>query len=337
MLCLLLVLSMAFMAGCLSVSTPEEMALFEQAGPYVPRVDFNAIVEARRPPGPYRVGHRDILQFDMPTVMRALSLDPTETSTPHLCRVNSEGKITLPMVGEIEAAQKTLDEIETAAVKAYHPRFTVHRPAIVATVKEHSTVKVTVTGAVKSPGIYDLSREEQSLVGALMKAGGIVKEGAGAVSIFKTEKRVAGKPLVLPVEGMNIPFADVALEGGETIEVLRLNPEVFTVVGLVMKQGTFPYPAGARYNLLHAIGFGGGVDVTSDPHFVHVLRQDASGEIVSATFDISGDGFKRAASVAIKQGDIIAVADTYRTLARRILSNLIRGGFYVGYNLNKNN
>jgi hypothetical protein len=30
------------------------------------------------------------------------------------------------------------------------------------------------------------------------------------------------------------------------------------------------------------------------------------------------------------------VADTLRTQARRIISNIVRGGFYVGYNLNNN-
>ena len=123
------------MCGCsgLEPSTPEELARFEEAGPYRPKVDSDAIVAAKLCTSSYRVAPGDILQFEMPTVMRALSVDADGAGRTHSCRVSSEGKITLPMVGEVEAAGKALDEIERTAVDAYYPRFAVHRPAIVAT------------------------------------------------------------------------------------------------------------------------------------------------------------------------------------------------------------
>ncbi len=343
-------LAFVVLAGCMSVSTPEELARFEQAGPYTPQVDMDAVFSAKRTPGPYRVGPGDILEFDMPEVYKALlpgnTTRPIEIK-PHICRVTTTGMITLPMIGEIEADQKTLGELESVAVKAYYPKYLVHRPSIVAMVKEYSTVKVTVTGAVKQPGIYDLTREEMSLVGALMKAGGIlsmraggvrgsIPEGASTVIIHKPGKKGEGETIVLPVRGLNIVFVDAALEGGETIEVLRLNTEVFTVLGLVRNPGTYEYPPGNRYSLLHAIGFGGGLDIDSAPSYIQVFRQDAGGEIVSATFDLSGDGFQNAASVAIKQGDIVAVVDTARTQFSRIINNAIKRGVYVGYQLNNN-
>jgi protein involved in polysaccharide export with SLBB domain len=318
----------------MSVSTPDELVRFDHAGPFFPKVDLGAIFEARYLPGPYRVAPGDILQLEMPTVMRAALPESTnQAPRPHLCRVRDDGRITLPLVGDSDVTGKTLHEIEDLAVAAYYPKYTVQRPSIVATVSEFSTVKVAIVGAVDEPGVYALNREERSLVGALMKAGGIVKEGASAVRIYKHGRKTPGEPIVMPVKGLNVAFADVVLEGGETVEVMRLDPEFFSVAGLVNKPGTFEYPPGARFTLLHAIGFGGGLDVVSDAKYVHVFRQDSNGEIVSATFDISGDGLAHAAGVEIHRGDIVWVADTLRTQVRRAIASVFRGGIYIGYNL----
>jgi protein involved in polysaccharide export with SLBB domain len=69
---------------------------------------------------------------------------------------------------------------------------------------------------------------------------------------------------------MNIPFRDIALANGSVIEVEQINPQVFTVIGLVRRAGAFPYPPKARYTLLDALGFAGGVDEIIDPRFVRV-------------------------------------------------------------------
>ena len=318
------------------MSTREELALFEQAGPVKPAVDGSALVRARYETGPYGVVAGDILELRMPAVMRALVAEPTAQYQPHVCRVGSSGKITLPVAGEIDAAGKTLYEIENAVVALYHPQYCTKRPSVVATVNEHVTVNVAVTGAVKQPGVYPLKSSELSLVAALMKAGGIIDDGAAAVRIRRNGRFLNEAPIVLPVEGLNLAFTDVALSGGETVDVVGQNPHVFSVLGLVAQPGTFDYPPDARYTLLQAIAFARGLDQISDPRYVQVYRQSPGGEIVTAVFDLSGDGMQRAAATAIKPGDVVYVADTFMTMGRRalvhVLENIIRIGLY--YNLN---
>lgn len=78
--------------------------------------------------------------------------------------------------------------------------------------------------------------------------------------------------LVLPVRGLNIPFADVALAEGDTIVVEPPREQSVTIVGLVARPGNMPYPPGAHYTLIQALAFAGGLDLMADPRFVSVYR-----------------------------------------------------------------
>ncbi|MCK4851200.1 MAG: SLBB domain-containing protein, partial [Phycisphaerae bacterium] len=146
------------------------------------------------------------------------------------------------------------------------------------------------------------------------------------------------EPLVLPVKGLNIPFADVVLAGGETVEVERLDPPVFMVTGLVKRPGPFPYPPSASYTLSQALAFAGGVDEKIDPRYAKVYRRDAEGRVVSCVFKITGNGQIDTSRLLIKPGDIVAVEHTQRTRTRQAMANMFRisTGMVVGatYDLN---
>jgi len=147
--------------------------------------------------------------------------------------------------------------------------------------------------------------------------------------------RTNSKPIVLPVKGLNIPFADVALYDGDVVEVEKLDPEVFTVLGPVKNPGVFPYPPDAQYNLMQAVAFAGGPNLVLDPRYVTVYRQDANGEgeVVSATFGLDKKSLAKASNIKIKPGDVISVEMTLDTRVRMILKEM----FYirVGYDLDE--
>jgi hypothetical protein len=133
--------------------------------------------------------------------------------------------------------------------------------------------------------------------------------------------------IVLPVKGLNIPFADVPLTEGDLIEVKRINPAVFTVIGLAKNPGAFPYPPDVEYNLMQALGFAGGVDLIADPRFVTIYRQDGKGEVVSAGFRIDKEFMAKACGVKIKPGDVISVDVTPRTKRNVLLHQILRLNF----------
>jgi protein involved in polysaccharide export with SLBB domain len=138
--------------------------------------------------------------------------------------------------------------------------------------------------------------------------------------------------IILPVKGLNIPFADVPLMEGDLIEVKRINPAVFTVIGLAKSPGVFPYPPEVQYNLMQALGFAGGVDLIADPRFVTVYRQDAKGEVVSAVFRIDKEFMAKSCGVKIKPGDVINIDVTPRTKRNILLHQVLRINFGVFIN-----
>ena len=334
--CLLPAVLTGIAAGCggPALSTPAELAAFETAGPIQLSVDLDRLVQARIPPGPYRVVPGDQLTLAMPTIVQAVSTteegDPNRSwrePSPFACRVDASGTIALPEVGELAAAGKTLDEIESAVIAAYYPKFVTKRPSVMARVSRHRTVRTSIIGAVEKPGVYELRSDELSLIAVLMKAGGIAADGAQVIRILRPGTSGRATALALPVRGLNIPFADVALAGGETIQVERFKSRLFTVMGLVKKPGAFEYPVDQTYHLVQALAFASGIEDTADPRYVRVYRQDAGGQIVAATFRIGDEHWAEAGRIPIKPGDVVSVEHTFRTRTRTTLDNLFRASF----------
>lgn len=588
--CLFLALLLSiYLVGCsdrVSLPSVSQLVEFENAGPAHLTVDMGRLARAKISTGAYRVVPDDVLELTMPTVLGVVTAESSnivserEQITLYVCRVSERGTITLPIVGEIEAAQKTLAEIESAIIKAYYPKYAVTRPSVYVRIVEYKTAKVSITGAVKEPGLYELRSDKMSLVALLMKAGGIIDEGAALIRIthpdetqpdnidapgerlektleqiierkpketilampsahhpasnetevqltFKqltlssttgqldiikhdgtillteylditseiemqallkrlarrdsrvsaikvkqrlyalaemlkpgsgiyhseskttdenmkpnAELNMAGilfaggfadeninssrsrpktqdsrpktqglslefgvwslesgiklsvsdlrqnstreetlyrqlvetyqelletidlengfshpyreKPeigkmdlaipvgraesyssatgklqgpesFILPVKGFNIPFADVALQDGDSVVVERLGQPLVTVIGLVNRSGNFPYPPDVQYNLMQALGLAGGLDLVAEPRYATVYRLKPDGGIVSAIFKIvDGSKLTGALSTLIKPGDIVAVEHTPRTRAKLFLDRVFR-------------
>ena len=334
------VLALAVALSCLAGCGPEQgsdagLEAFRAAGPVRTVADIERLIRAKISTGPYRVVVGDVLHVQIATLMRAISPEvPDAVNTqPYLCRVAPDGTIQLPIVGGVPAAGMTLTDIEFTIADAYHPKYYISRPTVSVRVAEHRTINVSVLGAVAQPGIHQLRSDQTSLVAALMKAGGILPDGASVIQLRHADEsaEASGEPIVLPVKGLNVPFADVALQDGDTVEVKSLDPQVFTVIGLVNRVGAFPYPRGTRLTLLQALAYAGGLHDVADPQYCKIYRQDADGNMVAQTFKVTGTALTSASNVTIKPGDVVAVEHTGRTRARLILAEVlqIRAGINV--------
>ncbi len=513
---ILTVLLSVCLAGCsdnVHLPSTQQLIEFENAGPVPPSIDMDRMVRAKIEGGPYRVVTGDALELTMPAVVRFITVEEIGSNTtvaPYISRVNTSGNITLPIVGDIEAAGRTLSRIESDIIDAYYPKHIVTRPSVFARVLDYKTTRVSITGAVQMPGIYALRSDQMSLVALLMEAGGIIDEGAALIRIIHSDQAISnnedavmktaiqsferpdglnkmlpvkpaanqivaneneippffwqaysssavgalatrrgdkrliseqadiannsqrpvlvdrlawneplvstahaegelfppaepvgyGQPksdlrntatgaktnsnleshthylqlsakadevfaqdtaqisvpnrslriqritetsrprksesLALPVKGLNIPFADIALQDGDSVIVEPLQQPLFTVIGLINSPGNFPYPPDVKYTLMQAIGFAGGLNQIAEPRYATIYRLKRNSKCVSVTFPIKNKSkLADASNTLIKPGDIIAVEQTPRTRSALFFNNVFRINVGTYWRLNE--
>ena len=109
----------------------------------------------------YRIGPSDLLSV---TVFQTKDLDRE-------VRVNNAGQVSLPLIGTVDAAGRTVDELRGEVAARYGARY-LQDPQVSVFVKEFASQRVTVEGAVGKPGIYPLSTR-LTLVQAIALAEGL--------------------------------------------------------------------------------------------------------------------------------------------------------------------
>lgn len=338
-------------------NAPAALNKFYSAGTVQHVLDKELIYQSLKTRAEYRLHRGDLLELHLPATVNVITDDLAETGKIEqthtlLCRVNEDGAITLPIVDDVTVVDQTLTEAEKTIQQAYCPKYIVSPPVIVTRIIDYKKYYVSVTGAVEKPGAYLLRSDQMTLVGLLMEAGGIEETGAAVIRVSNPNRpaappaepnpqeaapetvgreNTAGKLIVMPIRGLNIPFSDMVLEEGDMVEVQGISEQVFTVMGLVNRQGSYVYPADAQYNLPQALAFAGGVIEKADPHYVHVYRPLPDGEVVDASFSIRpGEDFREIMSVAIRPGDVIAVEHTARTRSNLFLADIFQLRATVG-------
>lgn len=111
----------------------------------------------------YRIGPNDLIEievFGVPDLKRTV-------------RVNSSGLISLALVGNVKVAGMTAQDAEQMIAMAYGEKY-LQDPHVSLFIKEFTTQRITVEGAVSRPGIYPVTGQI-TLLRALALAGGGAK------------------------------------------------------------------------------------------------------------------------------------------------------------------
>lgn len=99
-------------------------------------------------------------------------IEMTVPSAPELNKsatVQPDGRITVPLVAPVMAADRTISELQNSLSQAYAG--TLLRPQVQISVKATAPLKVFVGGEVGNPGVYDMAGDGDALR-AIIQAGG---------------------------------------------------------------------------------------------------------------------------------------------------------------------
>lgn len=103
-------------------------------------------------------------------------------------RVDNNGKLRLPMIGEIKLAGLSVREAEYSLQKTYRDRELLKDPLVTIVVSNYALREVSVLGAVRSPGNFQFPKETTSLdiVDLITRLGGFTPTAkSDAVSVIR--------------------------------------------------------------------------------------------------------------------------------------------------------
>ena len=149
----------------------------------MPAPDTTSASGAYQGASDYRIGAQDLL---------AISVFGVEELGKEV-RVNSNGQVSLPLIGGVMAGGKTIPELEAELARKYSDGF-LQNPQVSVFVKEFTSQRVTLEGALKSPGIYPITGRTSLLQGIAL-AGGVDDKVADLGGIVLM-RQVDGKRMV---------------------------------------------------------------------------------------------------------------------------------------------
>ena len=106
-------------------------------------------------------------------------------------RVNDFGIADLPDIGPVPLAGLEMAAAEATIVAACIERGLYRRPTVTVTMEHQRVNFVTVTGAVKKPGVYEIPRGRSNLLAAIVAAEGLEKD-AGTIVEIRNPRRPNG-------------------------------------------------------------------------------------------------------------------------------------------------
>ncbi len=196
-------------------------------------------------------------------------------------RVNIEGKISFPLIGELRVTGLSQLQVEKKLKEMLADGYIVD-PQVSVQVTEYRSQKIFVIGEVNSPGAYPLTRKTL-LVEAIAMAGGVKPEADQEIMIVRPKEKVGVQTPLLPDQAdpselIKVKLRDV-LEGerSQNVQVLNLDTifipkiKVFYVTGEVKRPGQYTFMKGMT--VLHAVSTAGGFTEKAAKKKVKTVRE----------------------------------------------------------------
>ena len=231
-------------------------------------------------PSTYTLGPNDQISF--------LGIDAEEIVNRQF-RIDPEGDVNLPMVGRLRAAGLTIRQFEEVLNKQLSTY--VREPHIVVAITEFRSQPVSVVGAVKAPGIYQL-QGQKTVVEMISLAGGFREDAGNTIKITRElewGKIPLGNASIDP--GHKFSVAEVRikeiLEARNPQENILMMPhdvitvprgELIYVIGDVKKAGGFILTERSNISVLQALSMAEGLGNTANTSHSKILRLESGQE-----------------------------------------------------------
>jgi polysaccharide export outer membrane protein len=247
-------------------------------------------------------------------------LEITVFDTPELAqrtRINGEGKITLPLIGEITASGLSPNELElTIRRKLIEGQF-VRDPQVSVFVTEYAGQTAFITGEVNKPGAYSLLRSHR-LRDLISLAGGLSSRAGNTVTIAREGEP---QPLSIDLSGQDENQSNPEIKPGDNITVAQSG--IVYVLGDVERPGGFVIDRRSSLSVMQALALAEGIKSSASISKARLIRtnQEQREEI---PLDLKKILKSQRPDILLQAGDIIFVPGSLlRGMGRRSIETIL--------------
>ena len=280
----------------------------------------------------YRVGAEDVLEVSI------FEWELREETKSVEIRVSETGVISLPVVGDMNVMNRTVEEVKAKIEKRLKDWQIIPNPRVSVVVQQFRSKRVAVVGAVRDPGTYTIRRNVTTLLDILSLAGGpdaragqlayVIRDIRPAMSSDDGTHRGTGETAGKRSPYAGLPFDPaakevIAIDLYELLELgdLKLNvlvgdgdvvnvPEAkrFHVIGYARDPGSFPLkkPTTVLEGIAMARGF---QEIEASKKKCVVKRKTTEGEYIIPV-DLVAVARGEAPNFYLQPDDIIYVRQT---------------------------
>lgn len=260
----------------------------------------------------YRIGPRDVVHISIHAggeMQKEVDLT-----------VSMSGMINVPFIGPVKASDLTVSELETAIKGPMEEDYFVN-PELNVSIKEYHSLRYYISGAVKSPGMYEMTAET-TLMKLIAKAGGLSVHRGNVAFVMrgdsngKDQTQSKSEPIKVDLNKLldqGDMTSNLVLHSGDLVYIppekkLDLAESNIYIEGEVKKPGVYPYQPGLT--ALNACIMAGGFDRYAAPNRARIVRKKEDDKVI---IKIDLDEVKKGniPDVELKPGDLVHIPETW--------------------------
>ena len=224
-------------------------------------------------------------------------------------RVAEDGTVDFPLVGKLQVAGLTVQQLELMLEHALASGGMIKNPQVTVHAVSRPSAIVTVSGDVGKPGIFP-AYGDLTLIDYLSEAGGLNENMSGlnspASSVVTLIRPSLDRAVMIPVgpDAAKSPYARIPIFPGDEVRVARLG--VVYAFGAFRNQGVVPLKASSPTTVLQVVALAGGIGYEADRKDASIIRIRGNSRYVLG-IDVSKILKGKMADVALQSDDILFV------------------------------
>ena len=249
----------------------------------------------------YKVGAKDLLEITV------FGLDEMN-KTVH---VSEDGKITLPLLGEVEVEGLTKAEVERKLATLLEEKY-LQNPQVTIFIKEYKSNRVSMLGAVTKPGPYELLGR-QTLMQIIAEAGGLTSDAGNEIIVLRQLRDGSSTSLKISIDDLILrgdPKLNIPLQPGDIVNIPIDKEIIVYVFGQVKNPGALQVKKSHIPTLLQAIAQAGGFAERASKGRVLIKRigDDGKEEQIKVNVKDIINGKKK--DIQLMENDVVYVPES---------------------------